>query len=166
MREDNVRIRPATADDRQAIVDITLQVFRPVSIDAAIEAQFGRLRETDWRHRKRRDVETDLQDNLPGCFVAEEAGRVVGYVTTAVDAEAGVGSIHNLAVAAAQQGKKLGKALVTHALDYFEALGLEHSRIETTTTNEVGMRFYPSMGYREVARKIHYFMDLKDRKDR
>ncbi|MEJ1730547.1 hypothetical protein SMA90_29910, partial [Escherichia coli] len=66
-----MRIRPATADDRQAIVDITLQVFRPVSIDAAIEAQFGRLRETDWRHRKRRDVETDLQDNLPGCFVAE-----------------------------------------------------------------------------------------------
>jgi len=161
-----VRIRPFSEADRGQVVEIALEVFEPVSIDAAIEARFGKLRETTWRDRKRRDIEADLDRNPEGCFVAEDEGRPAGFVTTAVDEVAGVGHVQNLGVAAAHQGRKIGKALLSHALDYFETLGLEHAQIETTTTNDRGMAFYPSMGYQEVARKIYYAMRLSDRKDR
>lgn len=159
-------LRPYREADIDEICRITLAVFEPVSIDAAIERNFGRLQGVSWQERKRKDVCANLADNPEGCFVAEEDGEVVGYVTTSVDRESGVGRILNLAVDAGHQGRGLGKRLVSHALDYFESLGLRYSQIETTTTNEVGMRFYPAVGYREVARKIYYFMELKDRKDR
>lgn len=161
-----MQIRPFAQADREQVVQIALEVFEPVSIDAAIEARFGELRATTWRDRKRRDIERDLDRNPQGCFVAEDGGGPVGFVTTAVDETAGVGHVANLGVSAAHQGRKIGKALLSHALDYFEALGLEHAQIETTTTNERGMIFYPSMGYQEVARKIYYAMRLSDRKDR
>jgi ribosomal protein S18 acetylase RimI-like enzyme len=159
-------LRPYRESDTEAICRITLAVFEPVSIDAAIERNFGLLRGVSWQERKRRDVCANLADNPEGCFVAEENGEILGYVTTSVDHETGVGRILNLAVDAGHQGRGIGKQLVSYALDYFESLGLTYSQIETTTTNEVGMRFYPAVGYREVARKIYYFMELKDRKDR
>ena len=161
-----MRIRPFQTDDREAILDITVQVFEPVSIDAAIEGGFGKLNSTTWQQRKRRDVAAELDANPDGCFVAEADGGVAGFVTTAIDREATVGFVPNIAVAADRQGKGIGKRLLSHALDYFEAQGLKYCRIETTTTNERGMRLYPGMGYHEVARKIYYCMDLADRKDR
>jgi ribosomal protein S18 acetylase RimI-like enzyme len=90
----------------------------------------------------------------------------VAFITTAIDREASVGRIPNLAVDTTCQGQGVGKALVSHALDYFESEGLANTQIETTTTNDRGMRFYPAMGYHEVARKIYYFMPLADRTDR
>lgn len=161
-----MHIRPFQARDREAVLDITVQVFEPVSIDAAIERSFGRLNGTRWQERKRRDVAAELDENPEGCFVAEADGQVAGFVTTQVDPTTGVGHIPNVAVAPGLQGRGIGKRLLSHALDYFEARGLKYCRIETTTTNERGMRLYPEMGYREVARKIHYFMALADRKDR
>lgn len=158
-------IRPYQERDCEDICRITLDVFGPVSIDAAIERNFGLLQGVSWQERKRKDICSNLAENPEGCFVAEEDGKILGYVTTAVDREAGVGRILNLGVDAACQGRGLGKKLMTHALDYFESLGLPFSQIETTTTNEVGMKFYPAVGYREVARKIYYFMKLEDRKD-
>lgn len=159
-------IRPFQDDDREAVLDIAARVFEPVSIDAAIERCFGRLNGTTWQERKRRDVAAELDANPGGCFVAEADGEVAGFVTTAIDRQAAVGYIPNLAVAADRQGEGIGTRLLSHALDYFEAEGLQYCRIETTTTNERGMRLYPRMGYREVARKIYYFMNLADRKDR
>lgn len=161
-----MNLRPYRSDDQEALCRITLAVFEPVSIDAAIEHGFGPLEGISWQERKRQDLLSNLADNPEGCFVVEIDGNVAGYVTTVVDLETSVGRVLNLGVDAAYQGRKLGKTLLSHALDYFESLGLRYSQIETTTTNEKGMRFYPSMGYQEVARKIYYFMELSERKDR
>jgi mycothiol synthase len=160
-----MNIRPYQERDCEEMCRITLAVFEPVSIDAAIERNFGALQGVSWQERKRKDICSNVAESPEGCFVAEEDGKVLGYVTTVIDRESGVGRILNLGVDSACQGRGLGKALVTHALNYFESLGLPFSQIETTTTNQVGMKFYPAVGYREVARKIYYFMELKDRKD-
>jgi ribosomal protein S18 acetylase RimI-like enzyme len=41
-------------------------------------------------------------------------------------------------------------------------LGLSHARIETLDQNEIGQTLYPSMGFEEVARQVHYCLDLSD----
>ncbi len=151
--------------DRDAVCDIAVRVFAPVSIDAAIERQFGLLNATSWEDRKRRDIGADLDANPGGCFVAEIAGKVVGFITTFVDRQTLVGRVPNLGVDHGYQGQQIGKRLLSRALDYFAAEGLQYTQIETTTVNERGMRFYPGVGYQEVARKIYYFMPLADRKD-
>ena len=161
-----MQIRLFAEADREAVYELATRVFEAVSIDAAIERGFGELDGTTWQDRKRRDIGSDLDRNPEGCFVAEVDGRLAGFITTAVDRHTSVGRIPNLGVDESCQGQGIGKALVSHALDHFEAEGLQFTQIETTTTNERGMRFYPAMGYREVARKIHYFMELSDRKDR
>ena len=47
-----------------------------------------------------------------------------------------------------------------YALDRFRAAGLTHAKIETLVQNEVGKGLYESLGFREVARQIHFAMEL------
>ena len=47
------------------------------------------------------------------------------------------------------------------AMEYFKAEGMEYVRIETLDQNPVGQRFYPSYGFKEVARQIHYIMPVR-----
>ena len=46
------------------------------------------------------------------------------------------------------------------AVDFFRAQGLSHAKIETLDQNAIGQHLYPSCGFREVARQIHYVMQL------
>jgi ribosomal protein S18 acetylase RimI-like enzyme len=47
-----------------------------------------------------------------------------------------------------------------HAFAYFRNAGMEVAKIETLDQNPVGQVFYPSMGFEEVARQIHYAKKL------
>jgi ribosomal protein S18 acetylase RimI-like enzyme len=89
---------------------------------------------------------------------------VVGYVTTRLNAEAGIGLIPNLAVSPEHQGKGLGRMLLQYALNFFKERGIAVAKIETLEQNPVGQSLYPSLGFVEVARQIHYAMrlDLED----
>ena len=93
-------------------------------------------------------------------FVAEIDGEVVGYITTRVDGEAKVGGIPNYAVLPQHQKKGIGLKLVETAIAYLKEAGMECIRIETLDQNEVGQRFYPKLGFKEVARQIHYAMPV------
>ena len=159
-------IRQFAEGDREVLCQIAVRVFGPVSIHAAIEGEHGKLNDVSWQDRKREDINADLDAHPEGCFVAEVDGQIAGFITTAIDRETGVGRIPNLGVDAGHQGQGVGKALLSHCLDYFESEGLRYTQIETVTANERGQRFYPSFGYREVSRKIYYFMQLADRRDR
>ena len=97
---------------------------------------------------------------LAGAFVAEEAGRVVAYVTTTVDRAAGNGRIANLAVVAELRGRGLGRQLVEHALQWFRAEGLSYALIESMAHNEAGRGLYTSVGFQEIGQLVHYAMKL------
>ena len=47
-----------------------------------------------------------------------------------------------------------------HALQHFRDCGLTHAKIETLEQNATGQHLYTSLGFREVARQIHYVADL------
>ena len=155
-----VQIRTYQPGDLPLLKALTVEAFEPVSIDRNIEEQLGVINGHDWRWRKSRHIEEDVERDAKGVFVAVVNDNVVGYITTWNDADAGLGFIPNLAVDAGQRGKGIGRRLIEHALDHFRSLGLTHARIETLEQNSIGQQLYPSLGFREVARQVHYCMPL------
>lgn len=155
-----MQIRAYLPSDLEALRSLTEEAFQDVSIDHSIEQQFGIIAGHDWRWRKARHIDADAAANPEGVFVAEEDGKVLGYLTTRVDREAGIGLIPNLAVAAAARNRGLGRRLIEFALAYFRSLGLTHAKIETLEQNPIGQHLYPACGFREVARQIHFVMEL------
>src|SRR5262245_2493226 len=155
-----MHIRPYQPSDLADLKRLTIEGFQGVSIDHGIENAFGVINGHDWRWRKARHIDDDVARDAAGIFVAEEEGHVVGYVTTWMDREAGVGNIPNLAVAASHRNQGLGRALLEYAMNHFRASGLTHAKIETLSQNAVGNHLYPSLGFIEVARQVHFVAKL------
>ena len=149
-------IRSFCPDDLEAIKAITIEGFEGVSVEHGIELQFGEIAGHDWRWRKARHVDEDVKEHAAGIFVAEVDSKILGYISTRLDPEAGKGRIPNLAVAASARGQGIGRKLIGHALDYFRTEGMGVAVIETMASNPLGQSLYPSCGFEEVGRQIHY----------
>jgi mycothiol synthase len=160
--KDGFPIRPYRAEDLARLQEITAQTFGPVSIDLNMEQALGPFGQGGWQARKTAAIAEDCRVQPDGVFVVEDAaaGRVVGYVTTRLHTAASVGQIPNLAVDPAYQGKGLGRALLLHAIGFFKQRGMQVAKIETLDQNPIGQQLYPSLGFKEVARQIHYAMRL------
>lgn len=164
MHPDMIRIRPFCSADLPLLRRMTAEAFDGVSIDQGIEQEFGPIHGHDWRWRKMRHVDDDAQRDADGILIAESAdGKVIGFITTWCDPDAGFGHIPNLVVAAGHRGQGIGRQLIEAALARFRERGLTHARIETLQQNEVGYGLYTSVGFREVARQVHFAMDLASR---
>ncbi len=157
---EDILIAAASAEDIEPVLAITREAFDGVSVDQTIEQALGPLPGAPWRDVKSDTVRKEFTRAPENCFVAKLGGRVVGYVTTKTTAGGLRGEIPNLAVADDCRGRGIGRKLLTHALDHFRRLGLTQAKIETLATNPIGQRLYPSLGFREIARQIHYVMDL------
>jgi ribosomal protein S18 acetylase RimI-like enzyme len=156
----SVSMRVYRPSDLEPIKQLTLDSFGGVTIEENIETALGVLNGHDWRWRKARHIDEDVAANAPGIFVAEAEGRLVGYITTRIDREAGKGRIPNLAVAADFRGQGLGRKLIEHALEYFRAEGMAFAVIETMAQNEIGQHLYPACGFLEIARQAHFARKL------
>ena len=156
----NIVIRPYQAGDLEVLRRITVESFDGVSFDQIVESKFGLLHGHDWRWRKARHIEEDLNANPGGAFVAEAENQIVGYITTLMDRPAGKARIPNLAITAGARGQGLGRRLLQHALDYLRREGMACAMIETMAGNEVGEHLYPSCGFVEIGRQIHFGIQL------
>jgi ribosomal protein S18 acetylase RimI-like enzyme len=155
-------IRSFRESDRPILREMTAEAFAGVSIDENIDRVLGPVGSRDWRWRKGHHVDNDLAAPGGEISVAEdsELGRPVGYVSMRIDHEAGVGHIPNVVVAAGLRNQGLGRTLLEHALERFQEEGLSIARIETLDQNPIGSHLYPALGFREVARQIHFAMPL------
>jgi ribosomal protein S18 acetylase RimI-like enzyme len=153
-------IRQYIAADLAAIKEITLICFEGVAIDQNIEKRFGPVGGQDWRFRKARHIDADVAANADGIFVAEVEGVVAGYVTTRVDPATRIGGIPNLGVLPAYRQQGIGRTLLETAITYLREQGMQYARIETLEQNPIGQRLYPSLGFQEIARQIHFIRPL------
>ena len=158
--KESIHIRPYRPEDLEALRRITVESFGGVALEALIEDRFGRWNERDWKARKADHMDEDVEANAAGCFVAERGEEILGYITTRVDRANLRGRIPNMAVVESARGLGLGRRLIHHALDYFRSEGLKVAQIETMATNPIGQHLYPSCGFEEVARQVHYAMKL------
>lgn len=152
----DLTIRPYRSGDLDVIKELTVESFGGVALDQNVEQVLGILHGHDWRWRKARHIDEDAAADAAGIFVAEAQGRVVGYITTRLDRDAGKGRIPNLAVSAEFRGHGLGRRLIEHALDYFRREGMQYAMIETMAQNEIGHHLYTACGFEEVGRQIHF----------
>ncbi len=139
---------------------ITIEGFDGIAIDQNVEKAIGVVGDHDWRWRKARHVDEDVEINPDGVFVAEIEGRVVGYISTRIDRESGKGRIPNLAVDRTARGQGIGRQLIEHALDYLRGEGMDFVMIETMENNPIGQHLYPSCGFVEAGRQIHFVKKL------
>jgi len=153
-------IRKFRPSDLPRLEEITVLCFEGVSIDHGMEQRFGVIAGKDWTWRKARSIQWDVEANPEGVFVCEADGAVVGYITTRLDPESRIGWIPNIATDPTCQGKGVGRALMEAALDHLRASGMLYAKIETLVQNKKGQTFYPSVGFKEVARQIHYLAKL------
>jgi len=160
--EPKVVIRNYREADRDVIKQITIDGFHGVSIDQNIERRFGLVAGRDWRWRKAKQIDEDIDAPNGIVLVAEDPDtkEVVGYITTRINNDTGIGWIPNLAVRRDCHGRGIGRRLIEAALDLFRQHGLEMAKIETLDQNPVGQHLYPKCGFVEVARQIHYVMRL------
>lgn len=156
----SIIIRPYQPTDLVVITELTVSAFDGVTLEQNVEQVLGLLNGHDWQWRKARHVEDDVAANAPGLFVADQAGKVVGYISTVINRAAGRGRIPNLAVAAELRGQGLGRQLIEHALAYFRAEGLAYATIETMAQNAIGQHLYAACGFQEVARQVHFAQRL------
>jgi ribosomal protein S18 acetylase RimI-like enzyme len=158
----SIVFRPYREPDRPIVRELTVAAFEGVSIDQNIDRRLGPIAARDWRWRKARDVDRDIDAIGSELAVAEDdrTGAVLGYVTMQCDSETRIGWIHNLVVAAEARGQGLGRRLIEHALAHFREAGMTVAKIETLEQNPIGRHLYPSVGFIEVARQIHYVMPL------
>ena len=157
--DDEIALRPALQADADAVGTLAGDVFDRVAIDYWIERDFGEINATDWRTRKAAGVRAEVLANPSSVVVAEWGDRIVGFITTHIDPLTSVGHIPNLGVARDLQGRGLGKRLLQAGCDLLVSGGAKYLQIETLDANETGQVLYPRFGFREVARKIYYFME-------
>jgi ribosomal protein S18 acetylase RimI-like enzyme len=156
------RIRDYRPTDLPRLQEITALTFGPFSIDRNTEQILGPFGQGTWETRKTAAIAEDCRVQPDGVFVAENgSGAVVGYVTTRLFPVSSMGWIANLAVDPGHQGKGLGRALLERAIAFFKSRGMAAARIETLEQNPVGQSLYPTLGFKEVARQIHYAMRLE-----
>ena len=151
------RFQPA---DLPELRRLTVEGFEGLAIDQNVEKQLGVLGGRDWRWRKARHVDEDCEANPMSVFVAEENSTVLGWISTRLDRDSRKGRIPNLAVDKLARGRGLGRQLIEHALAYFRREGMTFAMIETMVNNSVGQHLYPSCGFVEAGRQIHYAKKL------
>lgn len=160
MKGDGIIMRTYQSGDLAVLRQITVDSFSGVALDQLLEEKFGKWSERSWKERKADHIDDDVASNPAGVFIAEKEGVILGYITTRVDRPNSKGRIPNLAVVADARGLGLGRRLIMHALDYFRREGLALAQIETMASNAVGQHLYPSCGFEEVGRQVHYAMRL------
>jgi len=95
----------------------------------------------------RADIAAALACPTATILAARDAGRVVGTVMAGYDGHRGW--LYYVAVAHAQRGAGLGRALVEAAEQWLAAQGARVIRLMVRAENEAVSRFYEALGYED-----------------
>lgn len=161
LSSDEVLIRSYRAEDYTILHSLMVEAFDGVSIDHAIDTELGQISGSDWKWRKGRHLKEDIERDINGVLVAELNGRPVGFITTWLDVEAGIGHIPNLAVATGYRGLGIGRTLIRAAIEHFRRANMAAAKIETLEQNDRAHALYTSEGFVEVSRQVHFIQDLR-----
>jgi predicted N-acetyltransferase YhbS len=145
---------------------VTIRPLVPGDVDAVSEADFAAFHDVALRHgmppvvRSVRDsrayVNTLLEADPLGGFVAEEGGRVVGHAW--VHARAPIATIGPIAVEPVSQRQGVGRALLAHCV---QAAGARAAQIRLVheSFNTASLQLYLAEGFRIVAPLLELRLD-------
>jgi ribosomal protein S18 acetylase RimI-like enzyme len=147
-----MRIRDGRSEDLAALVDLTIEAFRPLfesALPVALDPVVFAHDHGDWENRYRREV-PQLYDPAADRFVvlAEDAGRPLGYVGWQVNAD-GSGRLQMVAVHPRERRRGVGTAVCRAALDRLRQRGVSVVHIGTggDEFHAPARRLYESLGF-------------------
>lgn len=157
----SLKFRPATINDVPIIVEIRVGAVTEDDIsefgvpEDSLYTSVKKLREM-WAFENR------LKDGFE-VFVAEDQGRVVGFIVFTVK---GNDNIDNIVVAKDQQGIGVGRSLVEYVESLAKSRGFHVIRTDTTENSKgVAWRaygFWIKMGYIDIGERIPSEYDFKN----
>ena len=133
-------IRPARPEDAPRLAELSGQLGYPATAED-LAPRLARI----------------LADPDHALFVAEEAGRVEGWIHVfrSLNLEsAGRAEIGGLVVDEAMRGRGFGAALMAEAEAWARGLGLTGVRLRSRVQREGAHAFYHRLGYAEVKRQV------------
>jgi len=94
-------------------------------------------------------------------LVAEEEGRVLGYISGIVRLGK-IGHIISIAVDPDHRGKGIGERLVKALLEKFKENGMKKVRLEVRISNIAAINLYKKLGFTIEKRLKNYYPDGED----
>jgi L-amino acid N-acyltransferase YncA len=140
-------IRSATQEDADAIAGVHVRAwqwaYRGLMPDALLDGLSVAERAPRWHEQLRGDAKQ--------AWVAEEGGRVIGFVSFGATDDFALapetGEIFALYVEQAVLGRGIGRALFARAVDELRARGHEDAVLWVLDSNLRGRRFYERAGF-------------------
>ncbi|HMB76684.1 MAG TPA: GNAT family N-acetyltransferase [Kiloniellaceae bacterium] len=145
-----MRIRPASDDDRRAIAAIQTASWRATYRGMLPDAYLDGAVAAD--HRKNWQELAIAAGDL--VLVAEDGGALVGFIAVWCRPDPYIDNLH---VAAGQQGKGIGKALMAAAADRLQQRGHGTAYLWVFENNRPAIGFYESLGGRIAAQAAKEF---------
>ncbi len=99
--------------------------------------------------------------DVPGSFhfVAEEDGKILGYVS-AIPIDEKTADVESIAVDPSYQGKGIGAALLQEIEGEMKSRGFNRSILEVRDKNESSIGFYRKNGYTVIKHLSSYYHEL------
>lgn len=160
-----ISIRPASHDDMEALVQLSLLAWVPVfrSFKYVLGSSIYPLLYPDWERQQREEVERVCQEDAPFfIWIAEEESMITGFIAYTFDREEKTGEVELLAVHPNYQNQGIGTALNNFALDKMKAEGIKLVIVATggDPGHAPARRSYEKAGYTALP-LVRYYKALE-----
>lgn len=157
-------IRRYEPRDFDRIHRICVAAFTPVheGFEHALGAEMFAREYPGWQARYADDIRRLVEDHDTQVHVVEDAGAVVGFVTTRIDAVRKVGELGLNAIDPAQQGKGVGKEMYAFALRNLKERGADYVYVGTgvDAAHAPARAAYEAVGFDRSIPVVYYYKKL------
>lgn len=162
---DDIVIRDLGTDDVEPIIDIAVAAWEPIYayFRQTMGEELFQAAVPEWQERKARQVRRACDPDDPArVCVAEEEGRIVGFVTFYIDRTSGIGEIGNNAVRPDMRGKGIAPQMYRHALARMKELGMRYAKVCTggDPSHAPARRAYEKVGFDIRLPGVEYYRPL------
>lgn len=100
-------------------------------------------------------LENNLSNRLSHFYVYENNKEIVGYISLSFDGEQG--EILNFCVKKSSQGKGIGTALLSYAINILHSKGAKSFILEVRESNNNAIKLYEKFGFKRISVRKNYY---------
>lgn len=159
-------IRAYSDADWPAVPEICLLAFTPIheSFERSLGTELFALVYPDWKTSNENYLRSLIESGeRERVLVAEDSGRVLGFIHYQLNSEKRCGEIGLNAVHPNHQGKGVGSFMYTHVLDVMRSQGANYAMVGTggDPSHVPARRAYEKVGFVPLP-VVNYFRNLSD----
>ncbi len=147
----SARIRLATIDDARSIAELHIRSWQWAYKGLIPDSYLESLPTTLEQRVERNQTRLASRGRDERMWVAEEQGRVVGYVDTGpsrdADAASDTAEVYAIYLEPEASGKGIGRALLAHAVQDLRQRGYRQATLWVLESNARARRFYEAAGW-------------------